>query len=393
MGRMPALSTTEVAFLMVACQQAVMALGWAVGAHLMTASRLALLHWALHAALSALALGCFVYAVQPDDHAVLAVGNVCIVGSFIALQRGVWSFFGCPRPWGVHAGLMLAVAIATALGLDPAHAALRVTIVSGALALLSFSTAWDVQAETQRRLELRWGAVLAIPVLLAGLVFAFRAFAAVFRPSAVVTVVTANSSFNIGSAMLYQIVALAFQLTLVALVVSHFVAELKNASRYDALTGLLNRRAFDETLVTEVHRTRRMGEPFSVLMIDADHFKEINDRDGHAAGDRALQHLATLLAAHMRDIDRVGRYGGEEFVVLLPGTTQSDALVTAERLREKVQSLPPRWQERALPLTVSIGVSEWRGDEDDVASLLARADAALYRAKEGGRNCVVVAVA
>jgi diguanylate cyclase (GGDEF)-like protein len=137
-----------------------------------------------------------------------------------------------------------------------------------------------------------------------------------------------------------------------------------------------------------VHRSRRLGEAFSVLMLDADHFKEINDREGHAAGDRALQHLGTLLAAHMRDIDRVGRYGGEEFIVLLPGTGRHDALVTAERLREKVQSLPPRWQERALALTVSIGVSEWRGDEDDVASLMARADAALYRAKEAGRNCV-----
>jgi diguanylate cyclase (GGDEF)-like protein len=277
--------------------------------------------------------------------------------------------------------------------LHPRYGALRVAVVSGALAALSFATAWDVQAQTQRRLELRWGAVLAIPVLLAGLVFGFRALAAVIRPDTIVAMVTADSSFNAGSAMLYQVVALAFQLTLVALVVAQFVAELQNASRYDALTGLLNRRAFEEALDAEVQRSRRLGEPFSVLMIDADHFKEINDREGHAAGDRALQHLGTLLAAHMRDIDRVGRYGGEEFVVLLPGTARHEALVTAERLREKVQGLPPRWQERALPLTISIGVSKWRGDGDDVASLLARADAALYQAKEAGRNCVAVGVA
>ena len=94
-----------------------------------------------------------------------------------------------------------------------------------------------------------------------------------------------------------------------------------------------------EALGSELHRSRRLGEPFSVLMLDADHFKEINDRHGHAAGDRALQHLGTLLAAHMRDIDRVCRYGGEEFVVLLPGTGLADARVTAERLREKVQGL------------------------------------------------------
>jgi diguanylate cyclase (GGDEF)-like protein len=371
----------------------VMALGWLAGASLVPASRQALLHWSLHAALSALAVVCFVIAVRPADEVVRALGNLCIVASFIALQRGLWFFFGTPRSWGWHAGVMLAVAVATAVGLDPAYGALRVATISGALAALSLSMAWDMQAQTQRRLELRWGAVLAIPVLLAGLVFAVRALAAIVRPQAIVSVVTANSAFNAGSAVLYQIVALAFQLTLVTLVVSQFVAELRNASRYDALTGLLNRRAFEEALEAEIHRARRLGEPFSVLMLDADHFKEVNDREGHAAGDRALQHLGTLLAAHMRDIDRVGRYGGEEFVVLLPGTARHDALVTAERLREKVQGLPPRWQERALPLTVSIGVSEWRGDEDDVPSLLARADAALYQAKEAGRNCVAVEIA
>jgi diguanylate cyclase (GGDEF)-like protein len=390
---MPELSATEIAFLMVACQQAVMALGWVAGSSLVPASRLALVHWSLHAALSALALACFVAGVVPGDELVRALGNLCIVGSFIALQRGLWCFFNAPRPWGWHAGVMAAVLLATVIGVDPRYGALRVGVVSGALAGLSFSTAWDMQAHTQRRLELRWGSALAIPVLLAGLVFAARALAAAIRPEGIVSAVSANSAFNVGTAVLYQVVALAFQLSLITLVVSQFVAELRNASRYDALTGLLNRRAFEEALESEVHRSRRLGEPFSVLMLDADRFKDINDREGHAAGDRALQHLGTLLAAHMRDIDRVGRYGGEEFVVLLPGTGQHDAMLTAERLREKVQSLPPRWQERAVPLTVSIGVSEWRGDEDDVASLLGRADAALYQAKEAGRNCVAVEVA
>jgi diguanylate cyclase (GGDEF)-like protein len=380
------LTTTETAFLMVACQQAVMALGWGAGASLVPASRAALLHWSLHAALSALALMCFVAAVAPGDEVLRTAGNLSLVASFVALQRGLWHFFGALRTWRWHAAVLLAAATACVLGLDPARGALRVAVVSGALAALSFSTAWDMQAHTQRRLELRWGAVLAIPVVLAGLVFTFRALAAVIRPHAVVPMMSEDNAFSAASAMLYQIVALAFQLTLVTLVVSQFVAELKHASRYDGLTGLLNRRAFEEALDDEVQRSRRLGEPFSVLMLDADHFKDINDREGHAAGDRALQHLGTLLAAHMRDIDRVGRYGGEEFVVLLPGTSQHDAFHTAERLREKVQGLPPRWQERVLALTVSIGVSQWRAEGDDVASLLARADAALYQAKEAGRD-------
>src|SRR5436305_4344695 len=217
---MQTLATTEIAFLMVACQQAVMALGWLAGAHLLAASRRALLHWALHAGLSALAVACFIASVRTGDEPVRALGNVAVVASLIALQRGVWHFFDCPRPWRWHLGVALAVVVATAFGLDPAHGALRVAVVSGALAALSFATAWDVQAQTQRRLELRWGAVLAIPVVLAGFVFGFRALAALIRPEHIVSMVTSDNSFNVGSAVLYQIVALAFQLTLVTLVVS-----------------------------------------------------------------------------------------------------------------------------------------------------------------------------
>ena len=158
----------------------------------------------------------------------------------------------------------------------------------------------------------------------------------------------------------------------------------------DPLTGLLNRRAAQEALEDELQRSRRLGEPFSVLMIDADHFKSINDLHGHAVGDRALQHLGTLLSAQMRDIDRVGRWGGEEFIVLLPGTPLAQAQEVAERLRERTQSLPPRWQERAVPLTVSLGVSQWAGPSDELSALMARADAAMYRAKANGRNRVEV---
>lgn len=385
---MSTLSTTEVAFLMVASQQAVMSLGWLAGAVLLRVSRRALLYWSLHAALSAAAVACLLASVPSGDDAVRAVGNLSIVASLIALQRGVWHFFGLTRPWHWHALLMAASAVAT-LAAQPAHGAWRVGVVSASLAILCLSTAWDMEARTRQRLELRWGTVLAVPMLAAGLVFAIRALTAVLDPDTIVATLSASQSFNAGTAIVYQVVALAFQLALVALVVAQFVSQLQSASRQDGLTGLLTRRAFDEALDTEVQRSRRMGEPFSVMMIDVDRFKDINDRHGHAAGDRALQHLGMLLAAHMRDIDRVGRYGGEEFVVLLPATTLPDAVITAERLRQKVQSLPPRWQDRGLALTVSIGVSQWRSQGDDVASLLARADAALYRAKQTGRNCVM----
>ena len=387
---MPSFSATEIAFLMVACQQVVLAFGWLAGAALMVESRRAALHWALYAALSAVSLVLFVVSVKPGIEPLRALANLCIVVSLVVLQRGVWAFFACPRPWLWHAAVLAAAGAATWYGLDPANGAWRVAIVSGALSALCLSVGWDMQREARARMELRWGAVLSVPLLLGGLVFGLRAGRAMVSPGTIVAEVTADSALNVSAAFSYLVLALVFQLTLVALVVTRGVVELRRASRYDALTGLLNRRAAQEALEDELQRSRRLGEPFSVLMIDADHFKSINDLHGHAVGDRALQHLGTLLSAQMRDIDRVGRWGGEEFIVLLPGTPLAQAQEVAERLRERTQALPPRWQERAVPLTVSLGVSQWAGPSDELSALMARADAAMYRAKANGRNRVEV---
>jgi len=385
---MPAYSATEVAFLMVACQQAVLALGWLAGAALLPDARRAALNWAAYAALSALSLVLFVVSVKPAIEPVRGVANLCIVASLVALQRGVWAFFGLPRPWRWHVAVLALACVVTLAGLDPAFGSWRVLLISGALCALCLSVGWDLQREARARMELRWGAVLAVPLLLGGLIFGLRSARALISPGTIVAEVTADSGLNVGAAFGYLVIALVFQLTLVALVVTRGVVELRRSSRYDALTGLLNRRAMQEALDEQLQRSRRLGEPFALLMIDADHFKAINDVQGHAAGDRALQHLGTLLASQMRDIDRVGRWGGEEFIVLMPGTSLAQAHDAAERLRERVQALPARWQDAAVPLTLSVGLSHWGGAADELGALLARADAALYRAKAAGRNRV-----
>ena len=387
---MATLSATEIAFLMVAFQQAVLAGGWWLSGLWFAGARGPSRWWAAYAAFSALGLALFVLAVLDGNNERLrALGNVCVVASLICLQRGVWRFFDGPAHWWSHAAAMALTLAVSWFGMSQSWGPLRVAVISGVLAALSAATAWDVQRGTRRQFELRYGVLLALPLLLGAAVFGARSLRAIVSPQTIVTEVTANSALNIGSAMVYMIVALVFQLTLVTLVVSRLVSELKRASRHDPLTGLLNRRAIDEALAAEVQRVRRLGAPFSVLMLDVDHFKPINDTHGHAAGDRALQHLATLLSSQMRDIDRVGRYGGEEFVVLLPGTPQEQAHGLAQRLCEKVAALPPMWRDAPLPVTVSIGVAEWLGDSDGLPALMARADAALYRAKEDGRNRVV----
>jgi diguanylate cyclase (GGDEF)-like protein len=144
-------------------------------------------------------------------------------------------------------------------------------------------------------------------------------------------------------------------------------------------------------LAVQLARSRRSGEPFCVLMLDADHFKHINDRYGHAVGDLALKHLSKLLRAHMRDVDRLARFGGEEFLVLLPGLALADALPVAERLRELVASEPLPHADGVIRLSVSIGMAEWGGADEDASRLLVRADAALYEAKRRGRDRVASA--
>ncbi|MBL0092967.1 MAG: GGDEF domain-containing protein [Piscinibacter sp.] len=387
---MPSFSATEIAFLMVACQQAVLAFGWLAGAALMVESRRAALHWALYAALSAVSLVLFVVSVKPGIEPLRALANLCIVVRWWCCSVACGPSLPAPDPGYGMPPCLPPPAPPPWYGLDPANGAWRVAVVSGALSALCLSVGWDMQREARARMELRWGAVLSVPLLLGGLVFGLRAGRAMVSPGTIVAEVTADSALNVSAAFSYLVLALVFQLTLVALVVTRGVVELRRASRYDALTGLLNRRAAQEALEDELQRSRRLGEPFSVLMIDADHFKSINDLHGHAVGDRALQHLGTLLSAQMRDIDRVGRWGGEEFIVLLPGTPLAQAQEVAERLRERTQALPPRWQERAVPLTVSLGVSQWAGPSDELSALMARADAAMYRAKANGRNRVEV---
>jgi diguanylate cyclase (GGDEF)-like protein/PAS domain S-box-containing protein len=164
---------------------------------------------------------------------------------------------------------------------------------------------------------------------------------------------------------------------------------LRRAFSCDHLTGLANRRALYEAAELELQRWRRAPRPLSVLMVDADHFKAINDRHGHAAGDAVLRQLAAALSACFRAVDVVARLGGEEFVVLLPGTSPEGAQTVAARLCDHVASQVVQVGEQAVRCTVSVGVAVMDETLDGVDALLARADQALYAAKAQGRNRVV----
>jgi diguanylate cyclase (GGDEF)-like protein len=164
-------------------------------------------------------------------------------------------------------------------------------------------------------------------------------------------------------------------------------AELTRVSRIDSLTGLPNRRFLDEALLAATSAAERSNEPMTVLLLDIDHFKEVNDTAGHAAGDKVLQELASRLRDRVRSDESVGRWGGEQFLVIMPGTDADAALAGAERLRDCVAGAPVDTVDSSVAVTMSIGVaSSVIGPPDEV---LMRAGAALHQAKERGRDCVV----
>ncbi len=163
---------------------------------------------------------------------------------------------------------------------------------------------------------------------------------------------------------------------------------LRRLSTTDGLTGLFNRRHLDETLTTEMERALRYNSPLSIMMFDVDHFKNFNDEHGHDQGDRVLQAISQSMQEHVRKVDIPCRYGGEEFLAILPGTGQAGAIIVSERLRHSIEQM----EVDGLKVTISIGLATIPElDKKTPEKLIEAADSALYRAKRAGRNQVIVA--
>lgn len=167
--------------------------------------------------------------------------------------------------------------------------------------------------------------------------------------------------------------------------------KLEQMSRIDGLTGMNNRRYWEEQFQMEHRRVMRNGNAASVIMLDIDHFKTINDNFGHPAGDHIIRMLAKIIKKSIRETDVCGRYGGEEFAVLLPETSTSQARLVAERIRMLAERLIPSYEGTEIAFTVSLGIAEFNASFKDHMVWLEKADQALYHAKENGRNQVSIA--
>jgi diguanylate cyclase (GGDEF)-like protein len=319
------------------------------------------------------------------------------LGGMLSLALTSVGFFACGMVWNASRvfhgrkpnwpGLTIgAIAWITAvMALAPDAAALRLTIGAGIVAVYAGLTASELWTERRRTLQKRWpaivvpvlhGMVLLLPIVLGDFL---RPQDEAFGSSIWVTI------FSI-ELVLY---AVGTVFVIFMLVSERTVTVHKTAASMDPLTGMFNRRGFSEATARVIEREATAGRPVTVLIFDIDHFKSINDRFGHPAGDEILKLFSTIVINSLRISDLSGRIGGEEFAALLPCSLE-EGVLAAERVREAFASSGIVVDEGPVDTTVSIGVAGGpAGTELEV--LLAAADTALYQAKRGGRNRVEAA--
>lgn len=320
----------------------------------------------------------------PDTLSVV-VGCELVIGALALLHAGLAEFVGRSfsrlRADVVVLGLMLALYIPYTY-IHPSVAT-RIVIYSSAMAAeTALCTGTLLLADPADR-DL---SVMAMAALF-GLITIFGVARAIFTSIYGAPAVLMSRDPWQALAVLVQILissGLAFGF--VWMTTARLHRELERMVRTDFLTGLLNRRALLEEAEREIARSRRNGTPLSVLLIDIDHFKQVNDTCGHTAGDAALCTIARLLLNSRRNYGHLARYGGEEFIMLLPETAGPDAFHIAERLRTSIHSanISPGHSGRAI--TISIGAAELDSPDGDWDALIRRADHALYTAKLSGRN-------
>ena len=273
--------------------------------------------------------------------------------------------------------------IAWHIAVDP-HVGIRMTVVPAFAALTMLLSAYMILAHRERTRPAEWVVAIGLGVFAITQVGA-ASLAFMQGATGDESIVAAYRHFNF---LTLPAGYVATSMLIILMMASDISAKLKKMAVQDQLTGLLNRRGFEEYGNRAFSAARRTGQSMSVIMTDIDRFKYINDKFGHAAGDMALAHFARLFSESRRQEDVAARVGGEEFALLLPGTDLRDAMAIADQLCAKIGSTPLDTTVVGLPMTSSFGVAAISEKDKSLDDVLLRADRALYRSKRAGRNQV-----
>jgi len=380
--------------------QAFFGLGWAASASILRLAPRPALNWVVAAGLIAAALILFLLRGRAPDLVAHPVANVLALAALLAIRRGLQIFLRLPlRDREATAVLVLCTGFNLAwAGPQGGWPAGAVIASSAAVAWTLGRTTFEILAPVQREFGRRGAWLVGGPYAVGTVLFSLRFGLGLVLPAQVARPVNVDNNFNIGVVLAILVLNLAINASLAVLVLLRLVRKLQRLSNHDPLTGLLNRRRLMQVLAQQHQILVRHGEPWSLLLLDLDHFKQVNDNHGHAVGDQVLVAVAALLQAQARDLDAVARMGGEEFCVVLPRTGAQGALAFAERLRQHLAQTPLPVGEGAqrpaappvqgLQMTVSIGVATCHDPVETADHVLGRADHALYAAKHAGRNQV-----
>lgn len=341
--------------------------------------------WSGSLAARAIALTLLLGAAQPQAGGI-ALGAGLLALSVTLQAAALLAFAGRQLPSWVHTTALAAIAVPIQmLASDPAPAMLFGGVMLGVLLALTAGLAWQVVGDVvDRARKLMVGALG-----LAALMLAWRGISAVFvAEPARVLLTPSGASAVLVVAGIAALLASSFAFLL--LHQSRAQAEATRLATTDPLTGAYNRRTFHELAEREMSRARRASQPLSIIMLDVDHLRRLNDDYGHRAGDEVLQRIADLVRTALRKEDMLVRFGGEQFLVILPEVSGPGAVVVAGRIRRAVSDTTIEAAGHALQVTVSLGVAA-RLDEgpESVDGLVARAESALALAKQRGRNRVV----
>ncbi|QYJ86677.1 GGDEF domain-containing protein [Shewanella mesophila] len=319
------------------------------------------------------------------------IADIVILTGFILLRHGTQRLFRLKSSIKIDSLLLTVFALLILIQEPSSQSNQILGILFSLMTAISFLLlAKDNRIALTPSLNLTFILLLLSPIIVLAVIFSIRALLLIFVPSLSSHIATLQSADAIPMLWFFVIMTLLVNVIMIGNALTRLVQKIRLQADRDYLTGLWNRRSMHQRLALLHQCWLRDGNAYSLILFDLDYFKEINDNYGHAAGDHVLIQTATALGKVIRAIDTFSRYGGEEFLIILPATDAKQVALIAEKLRSTLNSLPLTWQDASIPITASFGtitVSQL----DTPETMLAKADQAMYHAKRTGRNNICCA--